>query len=145
MRTLVTALILSLLGPSRALAAPPEEPAFRVIVHRSNPESATSVARLQALFMKTTTRWPGGAAVQPVELRGEPPARQEFARRVHGKSLAALKAHWNKLIFSGREVPPLELGSDDEIVAYVKANEGAIGVVSGAASTAGTKVLPLTD
>jgi ABC-type phosphate transport system substrate-binding protein len=137
-------LALALLVAPLAVPAAEDAP-YKVVVHRSNPADSISSARLQQLFLKTVTRWPGGTAVQPVELRGQPPARQEFARRVLGKSLGALKSHWNKLIFTGREVPPVELASDDEVVAFVKANDGAIGVVSASASTAGTKVLAIAD
>lgn len=138
-------LLLTLALLAAPLAVPAEDAPFKVVVHRSNPADSISAPRLQQLFLKTVTRWPSGATVQPAELRGQPPARQEFARRILGKSLAALKSHWNKLIFSGREVPPVELASDDDVVAFVKANEGAIGVVSGSASTAGTKVLTVGD
>lgn len=141
MRTLLALALLA-----APLAVPAEDAqGFKVVVHRSNPADSISAGRLQQLFMKTVTRWPGGSTIQPVELRGQPPARQEFARRVLGKSLPALKSHWNKLIYSGREVPPVEMASDEEIVAFVKANEGAIGVVSASAATAGTKVLALAD
>jgi ABC-type phosphate transport system substrate-binding protein len=134
-----------LLASALAVPASADEPAFKVIVHRSNPADAISTAKLQAIFAKTETRWPSGTTAQPVELRGDPAARQEFARRVHGKSLTALKSYWNKQIFSGREVPPLEMASDDEIVSFVRANAGAVGVVSASAATGGTKVLTLTD
>lgn len=138
MRTL---LALALLAAPLAVPAAEDAPAYKVIVHRSNPADAIPAARLQQLFMKNVTRWPSGATVQPAEVRGQASARQEFARRVLGKSLAALKSHWNKLIFTGREVPPVELASDEDVVAFVRSNEGAIGVVSGSASTAGTKVV----
>lgn len=138
-------LTLALLAASLAIVASAEEPGFKVIVNRSNSTDAITTERLQALFLKTSTKWPGGATVEPAEVRGEAPARREFARRVLGKSLPALKAHWNKLIFAGREVPPVELGSDEEVVSFVKTHEGAIGVVSGSAATAGTKVVAVKD
>jgi hypothetical protein len=45
------------------------------------------------------------------------------------------------MIFSGRSLPPPELGSDDEVLRYVLAHPGAIGYVSGAANLRGAKVL----
>ena len=138
------AVLLAVASVARPVGAE-EAPGFRVVVHRSNQVESLSRQQLADLFLKTVTRWPNGQTVQPVELRGEPEARVQFARQVHGKSLAALRSHWNKSIFSGREVPPLELSSDEEVLAFVRANPGAIGVVSASASTPGTRVVAVTD
>lgn len=135
---------LLLVAASLALPAAAED-AYKVVVHRSNPADSISRRQLSELFLKTVTHWPSGRAVQPVELRGEPEARAQFARQVLGKSLSALRSYWNKAIFSGREVPPVEMPSDEDVISYVRSNEGAVGVVSGSASTARTKVLAVTD
>jgi ABC-type phosphate transport system substrate-binding protein len=130
-----------------SVPASAEDPApqYRVIVNRANPVETLTRSQASGLFLKETTAWPGGATVKPVELAGDAPARRKFAEEVHGKSLAAVRSYWTKAIFSGREVPPIEKPTDDDVVAYVRANEGAIGVVSGAASTAGTKVVRIAD
>ena len=53
-------------------------------------------------------------------------------------------AYWQKMIFSGREVPPPEKTSSAEVVAYVRANRGAIGYVAAdAALGAGVRVLKI--
>ena len=40
-----------------------------------------------------------------------------------------VKAYWQQMIFSGREVPPPEKASAKDVVAFVSANRGGVGYV----------------
>ncbi len=137
-RVLAAALALAAAAPAAA------EDGFKVIVHPSNTADAIPRAELSRLFFRKIARWPSGAGVLPVE-PADARLRERFAERVHGRSLNAVKAYFNQLVFSGRGVPPLERTGDDEIVAYVRQNPGAIGYVSPGAGTAGAKVLAVKD
>ncbi len=64
---------------------------------------------------------------------------------MNGRSAFALKTYWQRRVFSGRDTPPLEKASDEEVVAFVKANRGAIGYVAPSSPLAGVKVLELQD
>ena len=44
-------------------------------------------------------------------------------------------------MFSGRDVPPAIAKSDAEVLAFVRANRGAVGYVTAGADLAGVKVL----
>jgi ABC-type phosphate transport system substrate-binding protein len=122
-------------APARAGDQP-----FLVVTHPATPVTELSRAHLSRLFLKKSTQWSDGSAVRPVEPL-EPGLRQAFARQVHDRSLADLAAYWNALIFSGRELPPLEKSSEADLLAYVRATPGAIGYVSGGADTSGVKVI----
>lgn len=124
------------------LAAPAAADDFKVVVHPDNPVGELSAAQVSRLFLKRTLRWPEGRPVQPVE-PAAPHLRERFALAVHEKSLNAVKAYWNQLIFSGRDVPPIEKATDAEVLAYVRANPGAIGYVAPGADLAGVKVVVL--
>jgi len=52
-----------------------------------------------------------------------------------------LDTYWQQQIFSGKDVPPSNKSSDDDVIAFVKSNPGAIGYVSGSAAVAGVKVV----
>lgn len=126
-----------------ALAAAPAPAAaddFKVVVHPDNPMGHVAAADLSRLLLKKTLRWPDGRPVQPVEPASQK-LREKFAQAIHGKSLNAVKSYWNQLIFSGRDVPPLERPDDAAVVAFVRAEPGAIGYVAPGADTAGVKVL----
>jgi ABC-type phosphate transport system substrate-binding protein len=128
------------LAVHRTAAAEP----FLVIVHASNSISAMSAEDLSKAFTKKTSRWSNGEEMLPVDLRDPSAVRESFSRLVHQKSSAAVKAYWQKMIFSGREVPPPEKATSAEVVAFVRANRGAVGYVAAdAALGSGVKVIKI--
>ncbi|HEX9052495.1 MAG TPA: substrate-binding domain-containing protein [Anaeromyxobacter sp.] len=141
--------LLRLLCLLAVAAAPPalaEGPGFQVVVNASNPAASVSRRQLSDMFLKKLTHWPDGTTVEPVEPPERSLTRAYFLSDVMGgKSALALKTFWQKRVFSGRDTPPVEKGSDEEVVAFVKANPGAIGYVSAAAAVGGVKVLEVKD
>jgi ABC-type phosphate transport system substrate-binding protein len=125
-RSLLLVLALYVLGAGGAAAAEP----FVVIVNAANPTPSMSVEELSNAFTKKMQRWPQGGEVMPVDLDGDSRVRESFSQRVLKKSTAAMKAYWQKMIFSGREVPPPEKVTSADVIAYVRANRGAIGYVA---------------
>jgi ABC-type phosphate transport system substrate-binding protein len=118
-----------------------EPPPFLVIVQEGNPNVVLDRSVLAEAFLKKTTRWPSGDVIKPVDLPPDSPAREHFSREVVKRSVAAVKSYWQQIIFSGRDVPPLEVASDDEVIKYVQTHHGAIGYVSGGAHLAGVKTV----
>jgi ABC-type phosphate transport system substrate-binding protein len=102
---------------------------FVVIVNAANPVSAVPAGQLAGLFLKKVTQWSGGLPAQPVDLGADSAVRESFSHQIHHKGTAAVKAYWQQMIFSGREVPPPEKASAREVVAFVSANRGGIGYV----------------
>ena len=122
-----------------AILARAEEFSFQMIVNEANAVSSLDKDEVGKLFLKKTTRWESGSAAQPVDQLKTAKVREDFSTKILGKSLAAVDSLWRQKIFSGAAVPPLEKGSDEEVVAFVKANVGAIGYVSKAAGLSGVK------
>ncbi len=77
----------------------------------------------------------------PVDQRANSSVRQTFSEAVLRRSVSAVKRYWQQRIFSGRDLPPLEVDSDEAVVAYVLKHRGAIGYVSGGAKIDRTKVV----
>jgi ABC-type phosphate transport system substrate-binding protein len=137
LRSLLVAL--ALLAAARS---PATEPAVALVVV-AHPEVAVTElhrAQLSRYFLKRTTQWPDGSTLRPVE-PVDPGLRRAFAEQVHQRSPADITAYWSALIFSGRELPPLEKASDADLVAWVRATPGAIGYVAAGADTTGVKIL----
>jgi ABC-type phosphate transport system substrate-binding protein len=127
---LVVALIVgSFATRSSAVGA---EPGFRVIVNARNNATALDNKTIADMFLKKRTQWGNETVIMPVDLKRDSAVRKQFSEQVIGRSIAAVRTYWNRLVFSGRGVPPPELGSDDEIVKYVAKHPGAIGYVSAA-------------
>ncbi len=121
-----------------------EQSPFKVITHPKNPVTSLSKTEVSKILLKKTSKWETGQRVQPVDQGGKDSVRGVFTKEIHGRSLSSIQKWWQRQIFTGKGVPPPELGSDKEVVAYVKKTAGAIGYVSKDASVDGVKVLTVT-
>jgi ABC-type phosphate transport system substrate-binding protein len=118
-------------------------PGFRLVVHPSNAQRSAERAFLADAFLKKTTRWEGGEAIRPVDLRPAAAPRRVFTERVLKRSVGAVRSYWQQRIFSGRDVPPPELETDDDVMAFVAKHPGAVGYVSGASKLKDVKELAI--
>lgn len=136
--TLLLALVFAVTAP--ALAGDTD---FRVVVHPSNPASNLEKDFVADAFLKKVTRWPDGEVAKPVDLRPDSAVRRRFSDSVLKRSVGAVRSYWQQRIFSGRDVPPPELDSEEAVVSYVAKYPGAIGYISTSTKLSGVKELPL--
>lgn len=106
---------------------------YQVIVNAKNGVGRMSRDELSRLFLKKTTSWSNGQTVAIVDRAETADVRQKFTEDVHQRQVRAVKRYWQQMIFGGRAVPPPEKASDDEVLAFVRANPNAIGYVSASA------------
>lgn len=137
MRTVFAVLArLALVGLSLPAAAqqPGNQPKeFKVIVNAENPVGILTPDDVSRLFLRKTATWYDGKAVLPVDQNQHAPARAAFVREIHQKNEQALDAFWRQQVFTGKAVPPLVLGSDAEVIDFVRRNPTAVGYVSAGA------------
>lgn len=100
-----------------------------VIVHPSN-NSAMTEDDISRMFLGKNKSFSNGSSVTPVNAKYGSGTRAEFEDKIIGKSKSQIKAYWSKLIFTGKGKPPTELSSDEDIIAFVASNPGAIGYVA---------------
>lgn len=131
---LILALGLSL--QSYAQEDAPGNSEYRVIVNARSPIESLDRRSLANMFLKKVRRWPEDGAILPVDLGAESPARRHFSEEVLNRSVAGVKSYWQQLIFSGRDLPPPELATDEEVIQYVSKTPGAIGYISNSRSDA---------
>jgi ABC-type phosphate transport system substrate-binding protein len=134
-----------LLAPGMGPPVAAQGEAMRIVVHESNAATSITKAQLSRLFLKKVTTWDNGTPVVPVDQPDTAAVRESFSTLVHGRSVAEVKAYWQRMIFSGRSLPPAIKGSDREVIEFVRTNPGGIGYVSTGAGASGVKVLDLKD
>jgi ABC-type phosphate transport system substrate-binding protein len=138
---LLVALAVALCTPPSVHADPP--PVYQVIVNPNNPYTSVPRRFLVDAFLKKTTTWASGDVIRPVDLGPKSPVRARFSEDVLRRSVAEVKSYWQQRIFSGGDVPPPELASDEEVVSYVLKYPWAVGYVSGGAKLDGTKTVTI--
>jgi len=116
---------------------------IKIIANDNVDITSVSKDQLSRLFLKKTTKWDNGVKVTPVDLAGDSEVRQNFTQNIHKKSISAINAYWQKKIFTGKGVPPVELQNDKEVIEFVSSTPGAIGYVSASASLNGVKTLSI--
>jgi ABC-type phosphate transport system substrate-binding protein len=124
-----------------ASAKPASASDFQVIVNPANPIDSMTREQVERVFLKKIAKWDNGAVINVVDQQQTSAARLSFTKAIHKKAVSAVTSYWRQQIFAGRAVPPAEMSSDALIVAFVAANPGAIGYISGGAAADGVKVL----
>lgn len=112
-----------------------------VIVSSRSPVAELSKNQLADIFLSKVMRFPDGREAVPIDQKEGTPARDEFYDRFTGKSAAQIKAHWSKLIFTGRGQPPKEMPNSGEVKKQVAGNPNAIGYIEQAEVDGSVKVL----
>lgn len=80
-------------------------------------------------------------AFNAVNLAESVPLRAQFDEKGVGRTSAQLKAHWSKLVFTGKGTPPAELPSEEAVLDFVAKNPQAIGYISADKVTSAVKVV----
>lgn len=123
-----------------------EDYGFKVIVNSANPVTSITRTELASIFLKQETSWSDGQVALPVDQGENSSVRADFSRAVLRRPVAAVKSFWQKQIFSGSAVPPVEKNSNEDVVGYVGAFHGAVGYVAPMTSiSSGVKVIRLAD
>ena len=124
-----------------------ETTGFRVVVNAANEMASMERSRVSKMFLKQIRTWPGSdLSVALVDQSEKSPVRAAFTRAIHKKKVSAIKSYWFRRIFSGRDVPPEEVGSDRSVLEFVRGDPGAIGYVSSEAELEdGVKELEITE
>jgi len=117
-----------LLLPLSAAAEPPS--AYTVVVNSANPTASITAERLAAIFLKDVPNWADGTAAMPVDQSAVATARESFSQDVFGQSSIVIQSYWVHEMRAGRKSPPTVVKSDDEVLAFVAENAGAVGYVA---------------
>ena len=112
------------LAPDAALAAE-----LAVIVSARSNISMLSADQVAEIFLFQTNRFPNGSEVVPIDQDLGSPLRDEFYSKVTRRTPALVKAHWARLIFTGRGQPPAEVDGSAAMRRMIAENPGMIGYV----------------
>lgn len=104
-----------------------------VIVSARSPAQGLSSDQVAAIFLGQAGRFPDGLEVVALDQRVGSQERNQFYHQVTGKTPALLKAHWSKMVFTGRGQPPREAADSASVRRMVAENPSMIGYIDRAA------------
>ena len=111
------------------------------VVSAKNAVTTLTRNQLNDIFLARTNRFPNGQQAVPVDQVEDSPARNEFYSNFVGKSPAQLKAHWSKIIFTGRGQPPKKVPSGNEVKKFLADNPNGIGYLDKNAVDGSVKIV----
>jgi ABC-type phosphate transport system substrate-binding protein len=123
MTALMLVLALPQVGASRSAG-------FKVIVSPNVKGSALSRQVLSAVFLGKAERWGDGSRIVPIDLSSTSPVRATFSEQMLGMPTIAVRRYWEQRLMAGAGSPPMVKASEEEMIAAVASNSGAIGYVS---------------
>jgi ABC-type phosphate transport system substrate-binding protein len=116
-----------------ACAAVAQADELVVVVSARSPIEALRADQVAAIFLGQAPRFPNGAVATALDQPIGSPERDGFYLRLAGKTPALLKAHWSKMVFTGRGQPPRELPGSAAVRKAVAEDPGLIGYIERAA------------
>ena len=131
---MLSRLLVTLLALAGVAIAMPAKADIAVIVNPAN-TSTLSTDELTRLYTGRSS------ALNAVNIAESSPLRSQFDEKGVGRSSAQLKAHWSKLIFTGKGTPPLELATEAAVIEHISQNPNAIGYVDASSVTDAVKVV----
>ena len=99
------------------------------VVSARSSVTALSEREIADIFLGRQSRFPNGEPAVPIDQIEDAPVRDEFYAKYANKSAAQVKAHWSKIIFTGRGQPPQAVANGAEVKKRVAQNPNAIGYI----------------
>lgn len=111
------------------------------VVSSTSAITELSKAQVSEIFLGRVSRFPNGTLAVPIDQEEGSKVRDEFYFAYTGKSPAQLKAHWAKVVFTGRGQPPKSAPSSGEVRKLLAANPLAIAYLERSAVDSSVRVL----
>jgi len=97
-----------------------------LVVSEASPIQQLSRHEVADLFLGNNRNQPQLGRIVPID-QARDELRAAFYRTYLGRSLAQVKAHWAKIIFTGRGYPPRTVSDAEELREVLRKNPQALG------------------
>jgi ABC-type phosphate transport system substrate-binding protein len=112
-----------------------------VIVSARSPVTALQPREVADIFLAGAARAPGAACATAVDQKLGSAARNEFYSKVAARTPESMKAHWTKMMFTGRGQPPREAAGNAAVRRMVAADPTLIGYIDRSALNASVRAV----
>lgn len=116
-----------------------------VVVSPSSSVTAMSQNQVSDIFLGKASRFPNGDRAVPLDLEEGSDERDQFYMKYAGKSPAQVRAHWSKIVFTGKGLPPKEVLHSQEIKKLIAENHNLIGYMDRSMVDAKVKVVAVME
>jgi ABC-type phosphate transport system substrate-binding protein len=111
------------------------------VVSVKSPITALSKSQVTDIFLGRTSRFPDGTQAVPIDQSEGTAVQEEFYAHFAGRTIAQIKAHWSRIIFTGRGQPPKAVANTNELKQLLAHDPRAIGYLERSDLDSSVKVL----
>ena len=111
------------------------------VVSAKSSISALSKNQIVNIFLENRGRFPDGSPALPIDQEEGSTERNEFYTLYANRSAAQIKAHWSKIIFTGRGQPPKTVPNSSDVIKRIAENPHAIGYIEKSLANDSVKVV----
>lgn len=104
--------------------------AVEIVAHGGVELQTLSLANARAMFGLRLSRWPDGRLVKVFVLPDNHPLHSRMSKEKLDLYPYQLRQTWDRLIYSGMAQAPIEVASEEEMLAKVATTPGGIGYVN---------------
>jgi hypothetical protein len=125
-------LILSSFAPSapKTFSEPQMEGGLAVVVNSKGAPSELALSKLKVILKGEQQRWKDGTKITLAFMKTSTGIGEDMAKRIFGMTAKELNKYFLAQVFQGKMSSPQFFDSEDDLLKYIKNNEGAIGVAS---------------
>ena len=113
-----------------------------LIVNTGNGVAKVSKKTLKKMLLGKGKKWKGGEKVVLGTLTGGT-IHEKFIKKYAGKTAKQFTNYWRKMVFSGKGKMPKSFESEDDLIAFVAENDGALGYIDSATAHDPVKEMPI--
>jgi len=113
-----------------------------VIVNKEVPAESLSADELKLIYLGKKTFWSNNKKIE-LSVHQEGTVHEKFLKKYLGKTPEQFRNYWNKILYTGKGIPPTPFKTGKEVVEYVEKTEGAVGYVSAGTAREGVKTVSI--
>lgn len=122
--------LLSSFIPNENLSDPQIEGGLAVVVNSKGAPTEIPMSKLKVILKGEQQRWKDGSKITLAFMKTSTGIGEDMAKRVFGMTAKELNKYFLAQVFQGKMSSPQFFDSEDDLLKYIKNNEGAIGVTS---------------
>jgi hypothetical protein len=115
--------------------------ALTVISNQKGAPAELKESELRSILMGERQRWKNGYKISVALMKTNTLAGKSTCERIYHMSEDELKKFWLAQVFQGKVNPPSFFNTEEELLAFVAENPGAIGIVNLTTPARGTQVV----
>ena len=112
-----------------------------VVVNPQNTLQSLSKEDVSRIYLGKNKNFPNGSAIETIDLHKDSQQREDFYRKVCGKSPSQIASYWSRLIFTGKGVPPRSLDTEAAAKEWIASHPNSMAYIDSANVDGSVKVV----